>query len=190
MFDGTYIDSVYNSFTTNYKQLLSLITTEDEYNFYKPWLDFVYYSNLYLTNVYKNINQYIKQPHEDILAKELNKLVIIVSYIYKNYYDFNNFENINKFREFIIDTIEINYYDRDIVSYYSNKLITINKFPETFIPRYYKLISLLHLIFSFVYVNYDAEENIKKFIEYKHNEFVKSLTNIDFKRVYQFIKKI
>lgn len=181
MFDGTYIDSVYNSFTNNYKQLLSLIKTEDEYNFYKPWLDFVYYSNLYLTNVYKNSNQYIKQPQEEILARKLNKLVLIVSYMYKNYYNFYNFENINKFREFIIDTIEINYYDRDIVSYYSNKLITINKLPETFIPRYYKLISLLHLIFSFVYLNYDADENVKKFIEYKHNEFVKSLTNIDFR---------
>lgn len=181
MFDGTYINSVYNSFATNYKQFLSSITTEDEYNFYKPWLDFVYYSNLYLTNVYKNSNQYIKQPQEEILARKLNKLVLIVSYMYKNYYNFNNFENINKFREFVIDIIEINYYDRDIVSYYSNKLITINKLPETFIPRYYKLIILLHLIFSFVYLNYDADENIKKFIEYKHNEFVKSLTNIDFR---------
>ena len=61
----------------------------------------------HLSNTYKNRNQYIKRTHEDILAKELNKLVIVMSYMYKNYNSFNNFENINRFREFIIDTIEI-----------------------------------------------------------------------------------
>lgn len=181
MFDETYINGIYNNFAINYKKLLSLITTDDEYNFYKPWLDFICCNIKYLSNTYKNRNQYIKRTYEDILAKELNKLVIVMSYMYKNYNSFNNFENINKFREFIIDSIEINFYEYDIVNYYSNKLITINKFPELFIQLYNKLISLLNLIYSFIYVNYEADKDVKNLIIHKHKEFIKLLIQINFR---------
>lgn len=182
MFDNEYIDNIYQEFIKHYKTLLKTIPNKNEYDYLKPWLDFIMYCIKELSTVYnKNKKRNDILQFEFILVKKTNKITSIETYICENYDELKMSKNFDKFREKIIDDIVINFSGYNVGKYYNNKITNIITFPDNFILTYNKLLHYIYLIYSYIYLNTYSRKFIKKMIISDHQHFISILNTIEFR---------